>query len=50
MTSVISLPGRAERIGGDRDAVTCGGRRLTYAETAERCRRLGGALSKIAGA
>ena len=35
---------RAVAVAGDREAVTCGGLRLTYAETWERCRRLVGAL------
>jgi long-chain acyl-CoA synthetase len=47
MASIISPLRRAERIAGDRDAVTCGGLRLTYAQTAERCRRLGGALTEL---
>jgi long-chain acyl-CoA synthetase len=38
---------RADRVAGDRYAVTCGEHRLTYAETADRCRRLGGALSEL---
>ena len=47
MASVISPLRRAERIQPDREAVTCGGARLTYRETAERCRRLGGALHEL---
>jgi len=47
MANMISPLRRAERIAGDGDAVTCGGVRLTYAQTAERCRRLGGALGKL---
>ncbi len=44
MPSIISPLRRAERVAADRDAATCGGVRLTYGQTAERCRRLGGAL------
>lgn len=47
MPNMISPLRRAERIAGDRDAVTCGELRLTYAQTAERCRRLGGALAAL---
>jgi long-chain acyl-CoA synthetase len=47
MASMISPLRRAERISADGDAVTCGSIRLTYAETAERCRRLGGALGRL---
>jgi long-chain acyl-CoA synthetase len=47
MANLISPLRRAERIAADEDAVTCGGVRLTYAETAERCRRLGGALGEL---
>jgi long-chain acyl-CoA synthetase len=47
MANMISPLRRAERIAADEDAVTCGGIRLTYAQTAERCRRLGGALAGL---
>jgi long-chain acyl-CoA synthetase len=47
LASVISPLRRAERVAGDRAAITCGEHRLTYAETATRCRRLGGALSQL---
>jgi long-chain acyl-CoA synthetase len=47
VATVISALRRAERVGGDRYAVTCGEVRLTYAQTAERCRRLGGALHRL---
>lgn len=45
MPTVISSLCRAERVAGDREAVTCGERCLTYGEVADRCRRLGGALA-----
>ena len=44
MTSPLQ---RAERIASDQDAITCGALRLTYAQVAERCRRLGGALMNL---
>jgi long-chain acyl-CoA synthetase len=47
VASVISPLRRAERIAADRGAVTCGDARLTYGETADRCRRLGGALGAL---
>ena len=47
MAGVISPLRRAERVAPDRDAVTCAAVRLTYAETAGRCRRLGGALGEL---
>lgn len=47
MAGVISPLRRAERIAPDREAVSCGGARLSYGDTAERCRRLGGALHDL---
>ena len=47
MTTMIAPLRRAERVAGDRVAVTCGATRLTYAEMADRCRRLGGALHNL---
>jgi long-chain acyl-CoA synthetase len=47
MAIVISPLRRAERIAADDEAITCGETRLTYAQTAERCRRLGGALTAL---
>jgi long-chain acyl-CoA synthetase len=44
---MISPLRRAERIAGDRPAVSCGDTVLTYAQTASRCRRLGGALAAL---
>ncbi len=47
MTTMIGPLRRAVQIGGDRQAICCGGHRLTYAETWERCRRLVGALRAL---
>ena len=47
MATVISPLRRAERVAGDRGAVTCGNTHLTYRELADRCRRLGGALAAL---
>lgn len=47
MASMISPLERAERVAADREAMTCGGLRLTYAQVADRCRRLGGALAGL---
>ena len=44
---MISPLQRAEQVAADWEAVTCGATRLTYAETADRCRRLGGALHAL---
>jgi long-chain acyl-CoA synthetase len=38
---------RAERVAADQAAMSCGAVRLTYAQLAERCRRLGGALVEL---
>src|SRR3954466_2133993 len=44
MATMISPLRRATQVAADRTAVVCGGARLSYAEMAERCRRLAGAL------
>jgi long-chain acyl-CoA synthetase len=44
---MISPLRRAERVAGDQDAISCGALRFTYAQLAERCRRLGGALVQL---
>lgn len=47
MTTVISALRRAELVAADAEAITCGDVHLSYAQTAERCRRLGGALADL---
>jgi long-chain acyl-CoA synthetase len=47
VATVISPLRRAERVAADADAIACGRLRLTYAQTGERCRRLGGALAAL---
>jgi long-chain acyl-CoA synthetase len=47
MATMISPLRRAVQVAADQSAVTCGGVRLTYAETWERCRRLAGALPAL---
>src|SRR4051812_2132102 len=44
MATMISPLRRATQVAADRTAVVCGGARLSYAEMAERCERLAGAL------
>src|SRR3954453_17346898 len=44
MATMISPLRRATQVTADRTAVVCGGARLSYAEMAERCERLAGAL------
>jgi long-chain acyl-CoA synthetase len=47
VTTVIAPLRRAEQVAAEREAVACGAVRYTYAQTAERCRRLGGALADL---
>src|SRR3954453_17818688 len=44
MATMISPLRRATQVAADRKAVVCGATRLSYAEMAERCARLAGAL------
>src|SRR3954453_6932836 len=44
MATMISPLRRATQVAADRTAVVCGATRLSYAEMAERCGRLAGAL------
>jgi long-chain acyl-CoA synthetase len=47
MATLLTPLRRATQVGSTRTAVSCGDLRLSYAQTWERCRRLGGALRDL---